>query len=760
MGWDFKEKRIAEKLSNLAKSLPDPPTGRLRDYKGSNLNQQILVKTPSDGIPARSEIGSAETDRDEYQMGVAECKLLSTYTPLATGGETRNQQALHTVGRPYAGTNETDWRDNYTPVYVSNPYANAITGDKIILAHYIDGSYVVAEPPQSKREHIALKTSIISGKATAWLLEQPTENEGEFAELTVTDPRKQFYGAIGSDEATRNDLSECSADLTYYAEKPGAIGWAAYSPTSDSWEIEHVTLPIQRFKAEVPGGVTAPSDRFSGILNEPAKSVYFNPEDSLSPYPHVDMPPEVMCNPGAENMDKHLMVQALNPHRFTIIPGSEVTIERRIKEVPASEYDATSYDPHDNPEPSTGALRGYEWVIVDAEETIARWARCKIKPGSVTCEWEYDDADYYKEGGDPRAFFGSDVVQAPKDDVPVIPAPGLEGCECDDGSSGTIPKAETIGWAFFDNNDTQYVVATTKSAMLGKPTGTDYIQDVSEGSSSGCSLSLNRTKGMLGWACNEVPDTIDLNISTREIQFIKNIEGGCNVICPRFEYATVLNCGSNTAPRLSCMNIYADPCETCSGNCNWIWDSTVDDWVQDDTGHQCVPDSSDCGCEGSKPPITGSETNGQQTQTPCAVYNSPPEPPPCESCTLCANRDIQIDDVEYSANNPGTGSIYTMVPGTSQRVGDCEWTVDVVWSELFQTDITVQATITFDGTTWSCSVPTSQSGVQGDWTYTSPAPPPDCSPGFIQETDTFPGLSTSQFGIATVTFGASGPLCT
>lgn len=757
MGWDFKKKGTAETLARMAREDQARSTGRMRDYKSGYMNQQILVKTPQDGIPARSEVSSTETARDEFQMGVAECKLLTTYDPTTTGGGERNQQTLHTVGRPSVATNEIDWRDNYTPVYVANPYLNAIAGNKIILAHYIDGSYVVAEPPASARTRIALKTSIIDGAATAWVLDQPTENEGEFAEMQVTDPRKQFYGAIGSNEPTRQDLSACSADLTYYAEKPGGIGWASYSPTSDSWEIESMTLPIQRFKAEVPGGVASPSQKFSGIENESAKPVFFNPEDSLSPYPHVDMPPEVMCNPGAENVSKKLMVQALNPHRFTIMPGSEVTIERRIKEVPASEYDATSYLPHDNAIPSTGVIRGYEWVIVDAEKTIARWAKFKTINGSQNCEWKYNDsASSFKEGHDPLKYFGSDVAPAVEDDVTVQAATDIGGCACDDGASQspvTVPALNTVGWGFWDNNESKYNVVVTKSALLGPPE-CDFIKDISGGSGTGCNLGITKVDGQVGWDAGSSSSNIEISVSTREIKYMSGLSGGCNVICPTFEYATVLDCGANTGGYVSCMNIYADPCETCTGTCNWYWNGT--DWEEDTlTPHACTSTNPDCGCEGQEPPPY--ESGPTTVTTSCAVYNEPPEPPPCQTCTLCENRDIQIDDVEYTAGILAPASYYTMVAGTSQRVGDCEWTVTVTWSEIGSADTNETATISFDGTTWTCSVPNSPQGTQGNWSYTPPGSP--CSPGILQKLDDGVELVTSHPGQGTVTFGASGPLC-
>jgi hypothetical protein len=768
MGYDFKQREVAQYLKNLALEGADGGTFD-NTYSNRSFNdtqRSCLVKVGDGGLPKRVDFNPPlDPLENSYQLIKATCKMIDVVAYVdpnagpAPNFLDKSQFDLKTVNRTTSATYNGS-SISEADIEVVNVTDEDVDPGEWVIVTQVGGQWVYAGAKKSGRIRIALKTSIIDGAATAWILDQPTGNEGEFAEMQVTDPRKQFYGAIGTNEPTRQDLSACSADLTYYAEKPGGIGWASYSPTSTSWEIESMTLPIQRFKAEVPGGVTSPSQRFSGIANEPAKPVFFNPEDSLSPYPHVDMPPEVMCNPGAENLDKELMLQALNPHRFTIIPGSSVTIERRIKEVPASEYDATSYLPHGNAIPSTGVIRGYEWVIVDAEKTIARWARCKTKMNDNTCQWEYDDADDYKEGHNPRNFFGSDVQLAPKDDVNVIPAPELGGCECTDGSTGTIPSGGTYGWAFFDNNETKYVVVTTRSAMLGKPTGTDYIQDVSEGSTQGCGISLNRKKGMIGWACNAVQDTINASFTLRPIKFMKGIQGGCNLICPRYETAYIPSCGSPKADTLECMNIYADPCVTCTGTCNWEWNESDQKWDPDlNNPHTCVPDSSDCGCEGQEPPVTGSEQSGDQKTTPCAVWNEGTEPDPntCQTCTLCENRDIQITNLEYTAGFLPPASYYTMLTGTSQKVGDCEWTVTVRWVEIGSPATNVPATISFDGTSWTCSVPDSPQGTQGNWIYT----PPDssCSPGILQKLDDQVELFTSQPLQATVSFGASGPLC-
>jgi len=248
----------------------------------------------------------------------------------------------------------------------------------------------------------------------------------------------------------------------------------------------------------------------------------------MSTYPHVDMPPEVMCKPvgeGEENTGKKLQVEALNPHRLTIVPGSTVTIERRVKQVPASEYTGSQVNPHENPEPSVGVIRGYEWVIVDAEKTIARWAKFRVKD-DTGCEWEYDDAsESYAEGESPLDWFGSNTSPAQASDITVSAAEGLlDGCECEnsqDGPTYTIPKKDSYGWGFWDNNETKYIIVSTKSAMLGNPTGTDYIRDVSDSANeNNCSFSIKKTTGLIGWACSKTEDTIDQELVVKEIKYL------------------------------------------------------------------------------------------------------------------------------------------------------------------------------------------------------------------------------------------------
>lgn len=774
MGWDFKNKADAETLLRIARESGsgDQINGG-RKYARAKTNQTILVKTPVGGIGARSEIGAIETGRDEYQLGWADCVLLSTYDNGSTPNA-RDQTNIRSVRKPglYTASTGTDaWKDEITDVVVVNPFAAAIAGDQIITAVNIDGTYVATTPPPSQRVQFVLKTTLIDGSATGVVIESGTSGLALGTEITVTDTRKMFVGATGYEGTEQINRTSCiPADgsdgpgtAQGFRGKNGSIGWANYSGSTDSWDIEQATLPANKFTAitENLGSSYTGLNRFSGQDTEVTgvRTVFTDAGSQLSAYPYVDFPPEFRCIDSSHHLYPttfEFTVSVSNPHLFSIMPGSVIVIERRIEKVPASEYDSVNI-PLDHQILDPTYPRIESWVITEAHEQLAKWVKVTSVDGSEGgCEWRY--AEEYRDGGDPLVFFGVNNSNATKEDVPVVPAQGIDYC-CGSQSAKVIPKAGSNGWAWWDKKAQTYVVVSTKSAMLGDPTGTDYISDVLDAGGSGCSLDLYRQGGLVGWKCENSQTTIGLTLPTKEIEYIANIEGGCNVICPRFESATVLDCGSNTAARLSCMNIYADPCETCTGTCYWEWNESDQKWDPDQNNpHNCIPDSGDCGCEGQEPDRIGDP--GETDTTPCAVYNSPPEPAPCESCTLCANQDIQIDDLEYSANNVGTGSIYTMVPGSSQRVGDCEWTVNVTWTELFQSDITVQATITFDGTDWSCSVPPSQTGVGGNWTYTSPATPPDCSPGILQQLDDQIEVFTDQPFQATLTFGASGPLCT
>lgn len=797
MGWDFKKKSTAETLARMAEERLARETGRLRNYIKGHVGQAILVKTPQDGIPARQEIDSDSTDRDEYNLGTAECTLLSTYDGQTPDIE-RSQQYTRSVRRPDSttltaadGTDSStgqpfDWRDGKkadgpdlgeVKVWVSNPYVSAIAGNKIILAHYIDGSYVVAEPPAGTRIRFALKTDLVDGSATAYILDPPPAQGQDYAEVTVYDTRKAFVGAAGAEGTSQVDRTSCipadgsagDGTATGFWGKNGSIGWANYSSSigpsggAGGYEIESCTLPADRWYAITEP--TAPeyggANQLKGVDAEWSSSprlVFTKAQHQRSTYPAVDFPPEFQCltvsNSSLNSQAMEYQLQVYNPNKFSIMPGVGIEIERMTVNGVATEYDSIEY-PLVHPLYQTGISPSYRWVVTGCEMEVAKWVQVVSVDGQSpgTCAWEYDEV--FKDGGDPKVYFQVGDTPALKTDIPVVAAPGIEKC-CADGSTKQIPKAGSKGWAWWDRQSQEYVVVVTQSAMLGDPTGEDYLLDVAENGAGGgsCGLGITKTKGLFGWQCTQTTEDISLSIPQKEIKYISGLSGGCNVICPTFEYATVLDCGTNTGGYVSCMNIYADPCATCTGTCNWYWNGT--DWEEDPvTPHDCTSTNPDCGCEGQEPPPY--ESGPTTVTTSCAVDNSPPEPPPCQTCTLCENRDIQIDDVEYTAGLLPPASYYTMVDGTSQRVGDCEWTVTVTWSEIGSADTNETATITFDGTTWTCSVPNSPQGTQGNWSYTPPDSP--CSPGILQKLDDGVELVTSHPGQATVTFGASGPLC-
>jgi hypothetical protein len=117
-----------------------------------------LVKTPAGGIGARSEIGATETGRDEYQLGWSDCVLLSTYDNGSTP-DGRDQANIRSVRKPglystSTGSSATQeekdaWKNDITNIVVVNPFDEAIPGDTIISAVYIDGTYVATSSPST-----------------------------------------------------------------------------------------------------------------------------------------------------------------------------------------------------------------------------------------------------------------------------------------------------------------------------------------------------------------------------------------------------------------------------------------------------------------------------------------------------------------------------------------------------------------------------------------------------------------------------------
>ena len=221
---------------------------------------------------------------------------------------------------------------------------------------------------------------------------------------------------------------------------------------------------------------------------------------------------------------------------------------------------------------------------------------------------------------------------------------------------------------------------------------------------------------------------------------MSNLSGGCNVICPTFEHATVLDCGTNTGGYVSCMNIYADPCVTCTGTCYWEWNASDGVWEPSQNDENtCDPDSSDCGCE--DPPPDWEDGDPLTTTTPCSVYNGPPEPDPCPTCSVCSG-NLTITSAAYDAFNVGKGSTWTMVADSAVRTGDCEWRISIVWSEIGQTDLSGYADVTYDGTSWTVASTPSQTSEAGDFTYTSGVPN-DCD-GTFDLTESDSRLTTSH----------------
>ena len=538
----------------------------------------------------------------------------------------------------------------------------------------------------------------------------------------VHDPKKQFYGAIGTQDHA--DLSACSGDTTYLHEEPGAIGWANLVLGSDgtyTWEIEQCTMPCNRITAKADDS-TSTTNVFKGLQTEVATTavkVGFNSEDFSSVWPCVDTPRDVICSTLSDGSE--LEIEVFNPKRLTVCPGSEILIRSTTTWIPTTEYDANSVDdiPPVNAVKEPTALRQVSWELVHADQTIARWIRVKLKDEDG-CVWEYDDQ--YAEGEDPLKFVGNVTADGSKEDIEIEAAPGLEYC-CEgspNNGGGKIPSAGEIGWAIWDPNTTKYLVVTTKSAMLGGPTAEDYLYDIEASSlgslGSGCRIDLLKKKGLLGWKCEESQKGLEIPLKTRDITYMEGMSGGCNFICPILKQATVLDCGEFATPgSVDCLPIYADPCDPdpCVGDCEW--ESVKDGvdgfkWQLVESNSDCFPYSEGESCYCKKPcdpPTSLTDISAAIcTDIPPDVYVGG------GSCTICGS-DLTVSQLDWTSGKV-PAELYTL--DTSKEVtsvGDCSWVVPILWSKSDSPGVTVEdtATVTFS------------SGSPDLWTITPAAPP-------------------------------------
>jgi hypothetical protein len=731
MGWDFKNKADAETLLRIARESGsgDQINGG-RKYARAKTNQTILVKTPVGGIGARSEIGAIETGRDEYQLGWADCVLLSTYDNGSTPNA-RDQTNIRSVRKPglYTASTGTDaWKDEITDVVVVNPFAAAIAGDQIITAVNIDGTYVATTPPPSQRVQFVLKTTLIDGSATGVVIESGTSGLALGTEITVTDTRKMFVGATGYEGTEQINRTSCiPADgsdgpgtAQGFRGKNGSIGWANYSGSTDSWDIEQATLPANKFTAmtENLGSSYTGTNRFGGQDGDATgtRTVFTDAGSQLSAYPYVDFPPEFQCIDSNHHLYPtafEFTVSVSNPHLFSIMPGSVIVIERRIEKVPASEYDSVNI-PLDHQILDPTFPRSESWVITEAHEQLAKWVKVTSVEGSEGgCEWEY--AEEYRDGGDPLVFFGVNNNPAVAADIPVVPAQGIDYC-CESQSAKVIPKAGSSGWAWWDKKEQTYVVVSTKSAMLGDPTGTDYISDILDAGGSGCSVDIYRQGGLVGWKCENSQTTVGLSLKTTTVDVVTGLGGGCEQICSLRNTITVIDCNNSPPPAKEpvCIPIYADPCtETpCSGQCIWKWNTTSHIWEVD--SETCPDDAPNCGC--FYPPPDPSDPNVTQ---PDEVRDCGPGNFGCPNCSHCDDNVVPTS-ISFTTGSfaPNDGT-YVHEPGIPvEQLADCRWRMAIRWTASFVTEQTVKyAEIEYDGTFWFITADASDGGLNGDFIW-------------------------------------------
>lgn len=150
MPYSFNSRDVAVKLRDFANAeLPS----RQRQFRPGAFHT-VMVKTPSAGIAARSSIGSTEDDRNEFEMGNADCEVLTTYTSDGTDTARLDTDTVRTINQlgvedagVIDGSSADAWKTeagtNPTNITVHNPYPYWIEGERIIQAAFINGSWVV-----------------------------------------------------------------------------------------------------------------------------------------------------------------------------------------------------------------------------------------------------------------------------------------------------------------------------------------------------------------------------------------------------------------------------------------------------------------------------------------------------------------------------------------------------------------------------------------------------------------------------------------
>jgi hypothetical protein len=140
------------------------------------------------------------------------------------------------------------------------------------------------------------------------------------------------------------------------------------------------------------------------------------------------------------------------------------------------------------------------------------------------------------------------------------------------------------------------------------------------------------------------------------------------------------------------------PPPTC-GTCTWTWSGTI--WEVLAGGDDCT---GTCEC-GDAPTEPGTEV-GQTVTQDCVA-------PTTKCCSHCGGQEITITNMVADQAPVASWS----QTGPSVPTGDCSWTVPGEWGEVGTS--AAEATVTYDGTTWTVSIPNSpENNVSGNFSAT------------------------------------------
>lgn len=507
----FSREDIARQLNDLAKKdlIPDYPTGptnvdglsEFTSGKQSAKDPELYLFYSDFDIPPAVQVEDAYGDR-RWQAGQLDVpqKIYKPRLRPDPAGQPNADYAKN--GQPVDVSRIFSVEDSGSnsaygtaTAFVYNPWNKPIVAKELNIAVLIGGVLFALVRSPTRRIRFRLKTNFDDkGYAEARVLDEwdtsyindPIYGDTQICNgacITVTDPRKLFAHAVGSDSLdslihsrnqNTNDMLHAGGSVGYAIETykiddcgPYTFPCGQVEPTDpfdcDSecptllnlkicyprFEVEQCTQTVNKMRVLIDKKPQFPK----GVNGGETVNLKVSPDFAFaSQWPYVDIPDNLTVEE-EDGVDVYRLA-CQNPHRFTAYTGWAV-IER--VDIPSRVQNAANrcvpYAPMGS--------REKEWHIVDVEKPIARYICVTYSisgEGSQTEEsWSY--AGNFFEGENPVEYFLDPDDPDASIDKHIETVPCLFVDCLKDGSSGV---------AFWDYKDQKYYVFSTDSALYGR----------------------------------------------------------------------------------------------------------------------------------------------------------------------------------------------------------------------------------------------------------------------------------------------------